>query len=171
MPSKKELSKRKRDAKKARDKAKRKLNKARKRDAPRKRRRSLKAALDHQRKRLAKIVRQLLRKKHKRTRVNWNGHPSNVTAQVREAALLANQHGLYVTSTTDLKHASGSWHYAGRAADFGGTYSNMVAFQREAAKKWGGALEIFGPDAFYIKNGRLYNGHFPNHGDHVHVAR
>lgn len=30
--------------------------------------------------------------------------------------------------------------------------------------------EAFGPFPFYVKDGKVYKGQFPNHGDHLHVA-
>jgi hypothetical protein len=48
----------------------------------------------------------------------------------------------------------------------------MKKFQRFAAKKWSTSLlELFGPDDFHLKNGARIAGAFPDHQDHVHIAR
>jgi hypothetical protein len=104
-------------------------------------------------------------------RPNWNGHPALSSSLLKKVVVEANKRGLYVTSTTGGTHSSTSWHYQRRAVDLAGPWSQMVAFQREAARRWPNALEIFGPDSFYVKNGQRYTGAFPDHGDHIHIAR
>jgi hypothetical protein len=100
-----------------------------------------------------------------------NGHPGNVTQDIKNFIYRAYKAGLYVTSTTGGTHASTSWHYHGRAVDVAGAYSKMVAFQNaEANRSPHSFLELFGPDSFYIKNGVRIGGAFPDHGDHVHGA-
>lgn len=118
------------------------------------------------RRELRKIKRQLAR-----FAINWNGHPSNVSRKVKQVARAAMAHGLVVTSTTGGVHSPTSWHYQGRAIDVAGSYTAMKRFQRYCAKRWPDAKEIFGPDSYYIKNGQRYGGAFPDHQDHVHVAR
>lgn len=115
---------------------------------------------------------------------NFNGHPTNVSKNVREIIVKANRAGLYVTSTTDgSSHAPTSYHYPnnnasrlGEAVDLGGTYENMVAFQRKLAANPGSYNEVFGPDNYAcVKNGvrisiaegtSLEQGH----DNHIHVA-
>jgi hypothetical protein len=102
-----------------------------------------------------------------------NGHPGNISDNTEEViAYAVGRFHMVVTATTDGTHAPGSWHYEGRAVDlWHSSVSTMIAFQNFAAGKWPNALEIFGPDDFYIKDGRRYAGAFPDHGDHDHVAR
>lgn len=103
-----------------------------------------------------------------------NGHPGNVTREVKAAIVRATKAGLIVTSTTDLTHSPTSLHYRkpkGQAVDVAGPYDKMIAFQRsELARGAEHYLELFGPDSFYVKNGVKRSGAFPAHGDHVHVA-
>ena len=54
--------------------------------------------------------------------------------------------------------------------DLYGTTANMVKFQRRQESRPTYFNEFFGPDAFYIKNGAVVQGAFPDHGDHDHVA-
>lgn len=104
-------------------------------------------------------------------RPDFNGYPSNVSRAVKRTIVRANRHGLYVTSTTGGTHSPTSWHYSGNAVDLGGTRSQMISFQKSEAKRGARKYnELFGPDSFYIKNGAVYEGAFPDHQDHVHVA-
>lgn len=104
-----------------------------------------------------------------------NGCPGNITREIREIIAYADaKFGMVVTATTNGTHAAGSWHYEGRAVDlWHSSVSTMIAFQRFCLEHWGveAFLELFGPDAFYVKNGARYSGAFPAHGDHDHVAR
>lgn len=77
-------------------------------------------------------------------------------------------------------HARGSYHFrwapwGGREAYDYGTARNTITQLRAAANdarkeahKW---AEVFGPFPWYVKNGVVYQGQFPNHGDHLHLAR
>ena len=86
---------------------------------------------------------------------------------------------LVVTSTGDGVHAPGSFHFTEppKAVDLAAAMTTagieqMKKFQRFAAKKWSTSLlELFGPDDFHFKNGVRISGAFPDHDDHVHVAR
>jgi hypothetical protein len=86
---------------------------------------------------------------------------------------------LSVTSTGDGVHATNSFHFTHppRAVDLAAPMTpegieRMKKFQRFAAEKWSTTLfELFGPDNFHFKNGVRIPGAFPDHDDHVHVAR
>lgn len=112
-----------------------------------------------------------------------NGHPGNIEDCVKRAiARVVTKHdNVYVTATTDGTHAIGSYHYPannpnprnrgkkGRAADFGGT-NWYAAFQSEKARGCSGYLELFGPQAGYIKNGVCLSGTSPDVPNHTHDA-
>ena len=106
-----------------------------------------------------------------------NGHPGNITDALKPEIFRAVGYGLYVTSTTDYTHATTSLHYPrnnpdglGHAFDAGGPYDAMVKAQNAYKNNPGKYREVFGPDDWYIKNGVVYPGAFPDHGDHIHVA-
>lgn len=112
-------------------------------------------------------------RRHIPRRVSWNGYPSIRGRRIRRAIRIANANGLVVTSTTGGTHAPGSWHYAGRAVDLASPSSSamkraQIAIAHEIGRE--NILELFGPGSWYIKNGVKYDGAFPDHGDHVHVA-
>ncbi len=89
--------------------------------------------------------------------------------------------GLTVTSTTGGKHARGSYHYRGRAVDFGGDPTRMAALAKSALKHPQDFTELFytgpGSPGFYIKNGKVFPNSqldpklFEEHTNHVHLAR
>lgn len=146
----------------------------RKKDARRKVVRALKRRVEKLGKRLKGLVKKLRRKRRKRG-PDFNGHPQSVTAAIREVIEAGNRHGLYVTSTTDGTHSPTSHHYSGRAVDLAAPMTSdgierMKRFQSYVAKRWPGALENFGPQPWYVKNGHRYSGTFPNHHNHNHVA-
>lgn len=108
-----------------------------------------------------------------------DGHPG-VAEQLR--AVVA--HGvekfdLTVTSTGDGVHSETSFHFTRppQAVDLAAPMTTdgierMKKFQRFAGKKWSTSLlELFGPDDFHFKNGARIAGPFPDHKDHVHIAR
>lgn len=117
-----------------------------------------------------------------------DGHPGNIADQVKRfialAYLWADENGAVctVTSTTGGSHSTSSWHYIllgrnelGFAVDLiFATVEQMEEFQHWVVERTGdGAgdwLELFGPAGFYVKNGVRYQGHFPDHGDHLHAA-
>src|SRR5438552_159350 len=90
-------------------------------------------------------------------------------------------YGLTVTSTTGGKHVKGSYHYRGRAVDFGGSPNRMAALAKQATRHPEQVTEMFytgpGNPGVWIKNGKVY----PNsqldpsiargHTTHVHLAR
>lgn len=108
-----------------------------------------------------------------------DGHPA-----VAEQLTTVIAHGvvkfdLIVTSTGDGVHDDDSFHFTKppQAVDLAAAMTTegikrMKKFQRFAAKKWSTSLnELFGPDDFHVKNGARIAGAFPDHEDHVHVAR
>jgi hypothetical protein len=131
---------------------------------------------------LARLVRRLKARLEELLRgPDFNGHPTNVSADVKRVIVRANRAGLYVTSTTDGGHASTSYHYSGRAVDVAAPMTSagialMVKFQRELASSPGSYLEVFGPDnSACVKNGTrisLAEGTAleNQHDNHVHVA-
>src|SRR3990172_2739736 len=77
-------------------------------------------------------------------------------------------------------HSKNSYHY--RPAPWGGveaydygdasnTRSTLVKAGEHARSHKEQWAEVFGPFPWYIKNGVVYQGYFPNHGDHLHLAR
>jgi hypothetical protein len=81
-------------------------------------------------------------------------------------------YGLTVTSTTGGKHVKNSYHYRGRAVDFSGSSSSMMALMRQALKHPEQFVEAFyDPAGVYVKNGKVYKGSIGGHTDHVHLAR
>jgi hypothetical protein len=109
-----------------------------------------------------------------------DGHPGNVTNAVKRVIGHAyDNFGLRVSATTDYTHSPTSWHYPsspqndgkhGAAVDLYGTTANMVKFQRRQRTRPSYWNELFGPDDFYVKNGAVVDGAFPDHGDHDHAA-
>lgn len=106
-------------------------------------------------------------------RVDWNGYPPLRNKRLRRAVRIASRYGLVVTSTTGGTHSPTSWHYKGRAVDLAsGSVTQMKRAQGAIERELGrtNCLELFGPAAWYVKNGARYRGAFPDHGDHVHIA-
>ena len=114
-----------------------------------------------------------------------NGFP-DVSSKLYPVIMEAVARGLVVTSTTGGRHAPGSFHYSGRAVDFGvrpgliGTQFAVVRlarFQRHLHAKHGRRLtELFGPSN---RANRKYgkpivlaegSGLEQLHDNHVHVA-
>ncbi len=116
--------------------------------------------------------------RHRRTlRIDWNGCPPLPLRRrkLRRAARIALRHGCYITATTNGVHAPGSYHYSGRAIDFGSSSASNAPEKKAQAAIYGkfGARkfrELFGPKSFYVKNGVRLPGVFPGHSDHLHVA-
>lgn len=133
-----------------------------------------KAAKKH-RKAIRKL-KDLIEKHLLRRKVNWNGHPALSYGPIESAARTALQvPGLYITSTTDGIHSATSWHYKARAFDGGsssGSEGPEKLAQQRLLEKYGSGhfAELFGPLPWYVKNGLVYNGVFPGHHDHLHVA-
>lgn len=114
-----------------------------------------------------------MKRKAKRRRTNWFGHPALTGARLRLGNRIAQVFGLTVTATTDGTHTTTSYHYQHRAEDLASwDVRKMKAAQRAIALVVGrrNITELFGPGHWYIKNGVKYHGAFPDHGDHVHLA-
>lgn len=89
--------------------------------------------------------------------------------------------GLTVTSTTGGQHAKNSYHYQGRAADFGGSPDKMAALAKYALSHAGQWTEFIytgpGNPGYSILNGKvipnsqLDKGLYDEHTNHVHLAR
>lgn len=109
-------------------------------------------------------------------RIDWNGYPRLTHPPLLKAVRAAlTVNGLYVTSTNGGTHSPSSWHYRDRAVDFGSSGPGEgpeIAAQRLLLDKFGASYfaELFGPDPWYVKNGVVYTGVFPAHGDHLHIA-
>ena len=123
-----------------------------------------------------KKLKALIAKLLSRRSIDWNGHPplaSNAAKKATRVALSID--GLYVTATTDGTHSATSWHYKGRAIDFGsnsGSEGPEIAAQQKLIRHFGSHYfrELFGPAPFYVKDGVKYSGVFPGHHDHLHLA-
>lgn len=109
--------------------------------------------------------------------IDWNGHPRLPLRRrkLRRAARIAIEAGCYITATSDGVHTSTSYHYRDKAIDFGSSdpqnRPEKLAQKRIAQKMGDGKFaEILGPLPWYVKNGVRISGHFPDHGDHLHVA-
>lgn len=110
-------------------------------------------------------------------RVDWNGHPA-LHGSVKECAkvALAAHPDLYITATTDGVHSPTSLHYSEEAFDAGssGRYGEApeIAAQEALIEEYGAGhfQELFGPAGWYVKNGQVFSGTFPGHGDHLHAA-
>lgn len=108
------------------------------------------------------------------------GLPGNITNATKRVIGHAYDHfNLRVSATTNGTHATNSWHDPdspqndgehGNAVDLYGAYEDMVKFQTRQKKRPSYFNECFGPDGFYIKNGAVYDGAFPDHGDHDHIS-
>lgn len=136
------------------------------------------------RKRLLKADRRAIKKlngmivkvQRRLRRIAWNGHPSLSYGPLLKAARVAlSVPGLYVTSTTGGTHSPASYHYKGRAIDCGSNDPGEGPEKRAQQlllDTFGAAYfaELFGPLPWHVKNGRVYKGTFPGHGDHLHFA-
>lgn len=89
-------------------------------------------------------------------------------------------YGLTVTSTTGGKHAEHSYHYQGRAVDFGGDPSRMATLAQNALKTGGWTELIYtGPGnpgysilgGKVIPNTQLPKALYDEHTNHVHIAK
>ena len=119
------------------------------------------------------LSRKRLLRKAKRRRAKFNGHPALSSHRLRLAVRVGRIFGLVVTATTDGQHARNSYHYIHRAVDLASWNKRRMKRAQLAIRMVLGKRnlkELFGPAGWYVKNGRVYRGHFPNHGDHVHVA-
>lgn len=76
--------------------------------------------------------------------------------------------------TTGGAHEADSFHYDGRAVDFGDAKNSPAKLRRFAAWARANAPHIkefyYDPLGWHIKNGKVIKGAFGGHGDHVHIA-
>ena len=77
--------------------------------------------------------------------------------------------------TTGSKHSPNSWHYKGRAVDFGDAKNNPAKLAKITAWARANAGRVkefyYNPAGFAIINGKIVKGHRePGHDDHVHLA-
>ena len=89
--------------------------------------------------------------------------------------------GLTVTSTTGGQHAENSYHYQGRAADFGGPPEKMAALARFALQHASQFKEFIytgpGNPGFSVLGGKVIPNNqldkhlYDGHTNHVHLAR
>jgi hypothetical protein len=99
------------------------------------------------------------------------GIGKNVQNDLGGLMQLATLSGLGITSTTGGTHAKGSYHYQGRAFDTAGSADEMMEFARKMLSIAPKLTELFyDPLGVYVKNGKIIQGAFGGHGDHVHVA-
>lgn len=90
---------------------------------------------------------------------------------------IGSQFGLRIdgsNQTTGGRHAPGSYHYAGRAVDFGDAKNSPEKLRALAAWARKNAPRIkeffYDPLGWYIKDGKIIKGSIGGHGDHVHIA-
>lgn len=91
--------------------------------------------------------------------------------------LASNKFGLNIQGdfqTTGGKHSPNSWHYQGKAVDFGDATNSpkkLIAFANWAKQNPGMFRELFyDPLGWYIKNGEIHQGGIGGHGNHLHAA-
>lgn len=147
------------------------------RDWARKERDRLAKRIERDRRLVEKAERKVRRIKEllEEQRVDWNGNlpVPHYTKEVR----LCQDYGLYVTATKGAPgvHSPTSYHYQAPnyAVDIASaSVTQMVRAQEELLRRFGAShfKELFGPAAWYVKNGVQYSGAFPAHGDHIHFA-
>lgn len=105
---------------------------------------------------------------------------------IKQLESFASPFGLTVTATTNGQHAKNSYHYLGRAVDFGGPlnqqgYKRMAALAESALQHPGDFKEVIytgpGTTGYSILAGRvvpnssLSKSLFQEHTNHVHLAR
>lgn len=123
-----------------------------------------------------KVAKEKWDKAHRLDFETWmlNGCAGNVSDDIKEIiAYVVVACDQYVTSTTGGTHAPGSYHYSGRAVDWGaGTVSSMQDASNKTRDHFGDNhfTEFFSPCPWWIKYGNVYSGYFPGHGDHGHTA-
>lgn len=127
---------------------------------------------------LDKLIRAEVDRQTEARKINWSGCPSLTYEPLLKTVRLALNvaDGLYITATTNGTHSPTSWHYSGHAVDFGSNGSRGESPEMEAQQALldqfgaGYFAELFGPCRWYVKNGIVYSGTFPGHGDHLHVG-
>jgi hypothetical protein len=112
------------------------------------------------------------------SKIDWNGcpplpwHRRRLRRRLRWVLYYFPK--VYVTATTNGTHSAGSWHYSAHAVDLGSSDPQNrpeKKAQRGLHEKFGNNFkELFGPGAFYVKDGAYVSAHFPDHGDHTHFT-
>lgn len=126
---------------------------------------------------LNRLIEDRLEAKREAREIDWNGHPVlDYEPLLRCIRLVQHKTAVFITATLDGIHSVGSWHYKKRAFD-GGSDGRQGEAPEIAAQNLlldtfgkGYFAELFGPDDWYVKNGQIYLGVFPGHGDHLHCA-
>lgn len=100
---------------------------------------------------------------------------------VRYLEHFAAPYGVTITSTTTGGHVKGSYHYKGRAVDFGGDSARLASLAAAALEHPQDFAEMFytgpGNPGRFIKDGKVYanakldQSVAAHHHDHVHLAR
>src|SRR5512143_2837694 len=101
--------------------------------------------------------------------INWNCHPpipiTHWKLRRRTRILLERHPHLYITATTNGVHSRGSYHYQGRAVDFGsnaGDNGPEKKAMHTCREKWGTRwAECLGPLPWHIFSGNVYSGVYP----------
>lgn len=101
-----------------------------------------------------------------------------VSGSIEDAIKVAMGLGFARPSTNQLtggKHAPTSYHYQGRAADFGAaghSVAEMTGLFNALLGKYGSHLKelFYDPVGYYVKNGAKVSGAIGGHSDHLHVA-
>jgi TP901 family phage tail tape measure protein len=106
------------------------------------------------------------------------GGGGGVSGTVQDAIRIAMTMGFAHPSTGQLtggKHVAGSYHYQGRAADFGSaghSVGEMTGLFNALRQRFGSHIKelFYDPIGYYIKNGARVPGAIGGHSDHVHIA-
>jgi hypothetical protein len=106
------------------------------------------------------------------------GLPKGISGSIGDVIALAQGFGFNRPSGGQLtggKHAPGSYHYQGRAADFGDaghSPAEMMRLFNAIEARYGAQLKelFYDKSGHYIKNGKVIPGQFGGHGDHIHAA-
>lgn len=136
------------------------------------------ARIEADKKAIKKLIKLISKEKERQKHIiDWNGLPHLTYPAILKCLKTAlTVPGLFLTATTNGVHSSTSWHYKARAFDGGSDGSHGETPEMKAQQllldKYGkeSFMELFGPLNWYVKNGVIYPGTFPGHGDHLHVA-
>lgn len=106
------------------------------------------------------------------------GVGKGMAGSIQDAIKFASGFGFGMPSLSQLtggQHAPGSYHYMGRAADFGFAGHSMAQMRSlffALVSRYGSNIKelFFDPIGWYIKNGSKVSGSIGGHGDHIHLA-